>query len=170
MKHYDFWAEYSSVKDREIQYLNNILNKHFDGEFDFRETSSFPYILTEAGAERLMVVGVRAPVTGDGGILVLADGADFHETPDNIGADDLCFGCISGILDSLPEPKKNYLFNWDGGDLPRRRDFFEFECDADAMMAARKFMNKHHIDIINVWEVNDVREHPWSKRLVATYE
>ena len=49
---------------------------------------------------------------------------------------------------------KNYSFTWDGGDLQRRHEAFSFECDADAMMAARGFMYKHHIDIINVFEGN----------------
>ena len=48
--------------------------------------------------------------------------------------------------------KKTYTYSWDGGDLPRRHETFSFECDADAMMTAREFMNKHHIDIINVFE------------------
>ena len=52
------------------------------------------------------------------------------------------------------EPKKTYTFRWDGGDLPRRHEAFSFECDADAMMAAREFLNKHHLDIINVFESN----------------
>ena len=47
---------------------------------------------------------------------------------------------------------KIYSFRWDGGDLPRRHEAFSFECDADAMMAARKFMYKHHIDMIYVFE------------------
>ena len=50
------------------------------------------------------------------------------------------------------EPKKTYTYRWDGGDLPRRHEAFSFECNADAMMAAREFMNKHHIDMINVSE------------------
>ena len=48
--------------------------------------------------------------------------------------------------------KKAYFFTWDGGNLPRRHETFSFECDADAMKAAREFMNKHHIDMINVFE------------------
>ena len=48
--------------------------------------------------------------------------------------------------------EKVYIFRWDGGNLPRRREEFSFECAADAMKAAREFMNKHHIDIINVFE------------------
>ena len=48
--------------------------------------------------------------------------------------------------------KKNYTFSWDGGDLTKRHEAFSFECDADAMMSAREFMNKHHIDMINVFE------------------
>lgn len=48
--------------------------------------------------------------------------------------------------------EKTYTFRWVGGDLPRRRGEFSFECDADAMMAAREFMNKHHIAIIKVFE------------------
>ena len=48
--------------------------------------------------------------------------------------------------------EKVYIFRWDGGNLPRRHEAFFFECDADAMMAARDFMYKHHIDIINVFE------------------
>ena len=47
---------------------------------------------------------------------------------------------------------KTYTFRWDGGDLPRRHEAFSFECNADAMMAAREFMYKHHIDMINVFE------------------
>ena len=47
--------------------------------------------------------------------------------------------------------KKVYIFTWGGGNLPRRRETFFFECDADAMMAARKFMSKHYIAIINVF-------------------
>lgn len=52
----------------------------------------------------------------------------------------------------MTRAKTYYRFRWDGGDLPRRHEAFSFECDADAMMAAREFMNKHHIDIINVFE------------------
>ena len=54
---------------------------------------------------------------------------------------------------------KTYIFRWDGGDLPRRHEAFSFECDADAMMAAREFMKKHHIDMIHVFEDvgNDMR-------------
>ena len=48
--------------------------------------------------------------------------------------------------------KKNYTFRWYGGDLPRRHETFSFEYVAVAMKAAREFMNKHHIDIINVFE------------------
>lgn len=48
--------------------------------------------------------------------------------------------------------KKTYIFTWDGGNLLRRHQTFHFECDADAMMAARELMYKHHIDIINVFE------------------
>lgn len=48
--------------------------------------------------------------------------------------------------------KKAYIFTWDGGNLPRRRETFMFECDADAMKAAREFMVNHHIDIINVFD------------------
>ena len=59
---------------------------------------------------------------------------------------------IMKTIDNLPEPKKAYTFKWDGGDLPRRHEAFSFECNADAMMAAREFMKKHHIDIINVFE------------------
>ena len=55
-------------------------------------------------------------------------------------------------LDNLQEPKKTYTFRWDGGDLPRRHEAFSFECDADAMMTSRKFMKKHHIDMIHVFE------------------
>lgn len=47
---------------------------------------------------------------------------------------------------------KNFYFSWDGGDLPRRHEAFSFDCDADAMKASREFMNKHHIDMINVFE------------------
>ena len=47
---------------------------------------------------------------------------------------------------------KNYSFRWDGGDLPKRHETFTFECDADAMMSAREFLQVHHIDIINVFE------------------
>lgn len=50
--------------------------------------------------------------------------------------------------------KKTYTYRWDGGDLPRRHETFSFECAADAMMTAREFMNKHHIDMINVFEGN----------------
>ena len=59
---------------------------------------------------------------------------------------------IMKTIDNLPEPKKAYTFRWDGGDLPRRHETFAFECNAQAMMAAREFMNEHHIDIINVFE------------------
>ena len=55
-------------------------------------------------------------------------------------------------IDNLPEPKLAYTFRWDGGDLPRRHEAFSFECNAQAIMAAREFMNEHHIDIINVFE------------------
>lgn len=48
--------------------------------------------------------------------------------------------------------KKAYIFTWDGGNLPRRHETFYFEYLADAMKAARNFMYKHHIDIINVFE------------------
>lgn len=58
---------------------------------------------------------------------------------------------IMKTINNLPEPKKAYTFTWDGGDLPRRHEAFSFECDADAMMAAREFMVYHHIDIINVF-------------------
>ena len=58
-------------------------------------------------------------------------------------------------IDNLPEPKLAYTFRWDGGDLPRRHEAFSFECNADAMMAAREFMYKHHIDMINVFEGDD---------------
>ena len=50
--------------------------------------------------------------------------------------------------------KKTFTFSWDGGDLPRRHETFSFEYDAEAMKAAREFMNKHHIDMINVFEGN----------------
>lgn len=50
--------------------------------------------------------------------------------------------------------EKTYTFRWDGGDLAKRHEAFSFESDADAMMEAREFMNKHHIDIINVFEGN----------------
>lgn len=59
---------------------------------------------------------------------------------------------IMKTIDNLPEPKKAYTFRWAGGDLPRRHEAFSFECNADAMMAAREFMYKHHIDIIYVFE------------------
>ena len=48
--------------------------------------------------------------------------------------------------------KKTYTYRWDGGDLPRRHETFSFEYVAEAMKAAREFMNKHHIDMINVFE------------------
>lgn len=48
--------------------------------------------------------------------------------------------------------EKVYIFRWDGGNLPRRNEAFFFDSDTDAIMAARNFMNKHHIDIINVFE------------------
>ena len=65
----------------------------------------------------------------------------------------------NSALDNLPEPKKTYTFRWDGGDLPKWHEAFSFECDADAMMAAREFIKKHHIDMINVFEGdgNDMR-------------
>lgn len=59
---------------------------------------------------------------------------------------------IMKTIDNLPEPKKTYTYSWDGGDLPRRHETFSFECDAYAMKAAREFLYKHHIDIINVFE------------------
>lgn len=52
----------------------------------------------------------------------------------------------------LPETKKTYTYSWDGGDLSRRHEAFSFECDADAMKAAREFLYKHNIDMINVFE------------------
>lgn len=49
--------------------------------------------------------------------------------------------------------KKAYIFTWDGGNLPWRCEALMFECDADALKAAREFMVNHHIDIINVFEI-----------------
>lgn len=60
--------------------------------------------------------------------------------------------------------KKAYIFTWDGGNLPRRHETFYFECDADAMMAAREFMYKHNIDIINVFESEGTE-----KRRIVSY-
>lgn len=51
--------------------------------------------------------------------------------------------------------KKAYIFTWDGGNLPWRCEELMFECDADAMKAARKFMVNHHIVKINVFEIID---------------
>ena len=62
------------------------------------------------------------------------------------------FNLIQMTMTVQVKTEKTYTFRWDGGDLPRRRETFSFEYLADAMKAAREFMNKHHIDIINVFE------------------
>ena len=56
------------------------------------------------------------------------------------------------VYDAVAETKKTYTFIWHRGNLPRRHEAFSFECDAVAMKAAREFMYKHNIDLINVFE------------------
>lgn len=65
---------------------------------------------------------------------------------------------------------KQYNFRWDGGELPKRHETFLFQCDADAMMAARKFKNKHHIDVICVNEMQNCGDGSFARRPVVVYK
>mgnify|MGYP006388985271 FL=1 len=162
MEHEDFLERYMKIKKEEVTTLNSLLNAHFNGEYHFENHPAVVATVANMGKAVIAeVMAVKAPVTSDSGILVIPDDDD---DAIEIGAGDVAFCDIDGILDCLPEPMKSYAFSWDGGDSPCRHETFEFECDADAMMAARDFMSNHHIDIINVYEIKGVE-----RRHVASY-
>lgn len=154
MKHEDFLGQYIDIKKKETAALNDALERYKGdnpGEYHFKENE--PWVMvTPHNADRsseAKVLAVKAPVTQDCGIFVeTVDDGEKYE----VGYLQLAFCDIDTILDNLPEPKKAYILSWDGGNLPRRRETFMFECDADAMKAAREFMVNHHIDIINVFD------------------
>ena len=152
MKHEDYLGQYMAIRDKEVSTINKVLTENFNGEYHFEE---HPYVTAVMPNQdepiKAKVMVVKSPISLDCGIFVIPN-YYVDDDPIEIGYGDISFDDIDSILDDLPEPMKNYTFKWDGGDLPRRHEAFSFECDADAMMAAREFMNKHHIDMINVFE------------------
>lgn len=173
MKHVDYLGQYMAIKVNEVKDINDALTKHFGGEFHFED---FPYVTAimpnEDSPRSAKVMAVKAPITTDGGIMVLPEtyAECGYDDPIEIGFGDIAFGDIDAILDNLPEPMKQYNFRWDGGELPKRHETFLFQCDADAMMAARKFKNKHHIDVICVNEMQNCGDGTFARRPVVVYK
>lgn len=173
MKHEDFLGQYMTIRDKEVDTINKVLSENFNGEYHFEE---HPYVMaTIPNTDSKLsskVMAVKAPISMDCGILVLPE--DYaecgYDDPIEIGYADIAFGDIDGILDNLPEPLRRYNFRWDGGDFPKRYEAFAFQCDANAMMAARKFKDKHHIDIISVIEKEDCGDGTFAERRVIVYK
>jgi len=170
MKHEDYLGQYMAIQKREVQDINDVLVKHFNGECHFED---YPYVTAVMPNQdeplTAKVMSVKAPISTDFGIFVIPN--DYvDDDPIEIGYGDISFGDIDSIFDNMPEPWKSYTFSWDGGDIPKRHEKFAFKCDADAMMAAREFKNRHHIDIISVLEYENCGDGTFAKRRVVVYK
>lgn len=174
MQHKDHLVSYCLIRNEEIAELNNVLEKHFDNEYQFKD--SFPEVVVmypnTSKLVRAKVLSVKAPLYSDAGIIVHTDekeyGADGYTF--EVGYFGMLFGGINNILDLLPEPMKQYCFRWDGGNLPRRHEWFSFPYKEDAMSAARKFKKEHHISKLTVWEITPCNKELFASSIVGSVD
>lgn len=163
MKHENFLKEYEEVRGKEVAALNAAL-VNFPSQKYLWNNDDKPIVTASPhqweSQDQALVAMVKMPVTQHDGIIIQSR-YDFDAY--TVGYDDIAFGDITEILNSLPS-QNEYQFSWDGGCLPCRHQTFFFVDENQAKSAAIQMMEKYHFDSMTVYRVVGS-----IKRKVVTY-